>query len=179
MNGTNAWTMADANLVPRIEDGGVATVRSSTSVGLMRKNSWLGYLRRRDRSIGFPLRLNGNMPPAPEPTPPFGGVARPARAKPTAGNAIRVNPNRLCRLVHSSQIGSVFMTPLAMRRNGWKIAGTTIMSVLRRMARLGPMDNVGCGYCAAVHSTVHPHTRDQWRVSDMISMCGIMPTDSA
>src|SRR6476660_9355113 len=110
--------MADANLVPRIEDGGVAIVRSSTSVGLMQKSSWFGCLGRRDRSIGFRLKLNGNMPPAPGPTPPFGGVAPPARAKPTAANAIPVNLNRLCRSAHSMQIDSVFMTPWAMSAAG-------------------------------------------------------------
>src|SRR5262249_39958366 len=179
MNGIDAWMMADANLVPRIEDGGVKTVRSSTSAGLMQKSSPFRYLGRRDRSIGFRLKLNGNMPPAPEPTLPFGGVATPALAKPTAGNAIRVNLNRLCPSARSRQIGSVFMTPRAMRRSGWKIAGTTIMSVPRQMARPGPVVNVGCGFYAAAHSTVQPRTRAQRRVLDLISMCGIMPTDSA
>ena len=171
--------MADANLVLRIEDGGVATVRSSTSVGSMQKSSWFGCLGRRDRSIGFRLKLNGNMPPAPEPTPPFGGVAPPARAKPTAANAIRVNLNRLCRSAHSRQIGSVFMTPRAMRRSGWKIAGMTITLVPRQMARPGLVGNVGCGYYAAAHSTAHPHIHGQRRVSDMTSTCDTMPTDSA
>src|SRR5215470_13530029 len=179
MNGIDAWMMADANLVPRIKDGGVATVRSSTSAGLMQKNSWPGYLARRDRSIGFHQKRNGNMPPAPEPTPLFGGVAPPARAKPTAGNAIQVNLNRLCRSAHSRQIGSVFMIPRAMRRSGWKIAGMTIMSAPRQMARPEPVGNVGCAYYAAAHSTVHRRIRGQRRVSDMISMCVIMPTDSA
>ncbi len=172
-------TMADANLVPRIEDGGVATVRSSTSAGSMQKSTRFGYLGRRDRFIGFRLRLNGNMPPVLEPILPFGGVAPSARAKPTAGNAIQVNLNRLCRPAHSRQIGSVFMTPRAMRRSGWKIAGTTIMSVPRQMARRGPVGNVGCGYYAAALSTVHLPIHGQWRASDMISMCDIMPTDFA
>src|SRR4029077_17571016 len=109
MNGINAWMMADANLVPRIEDGGVATVRSSTSVGLMQKSSWFGCLGRRARSIAFRLKLNGNTPPAPEPTPPSGGVAPPARAKPTAGNAIRGNLKKLFRSAHSMKINLVFL----------------------------------------------------------------------
>lgn len=171
--------MADANLVLRIEDGGVATVRSSTSAGSMQKSSRFGYLGRRDRSIGFRLRLNGNTLPAPGPTPPFGGVAPSARAKPTAGNAIRVNLNRLCRSAHSMQIDSVFMTPRAMRRSGWKIAGMTITLVPRQMARPGLVGNVGCGYCAAAHSTAHPRIHGQRRVSDMTSTCDTMPTDSA
>ena len=179
MNGINAWMMADANLVPRIEDGGVATVRSSTSVGLMQRSSWFGCLGRRDRSIGFRPKLNGNMPRAREPTPPFGGVAPPARAKPTAANAIRVNLNRLCRSAHSMQIGSVFLTRRAMRRSGWKIAGMTITLAPRPMARPGPVGNVGCGYYAAAHSTVHPPIHGQRRVSDMTSTCDTMPTDSA
>ena len=179
MNGIDAWMMADANPVPRIKGGGAATVRSSTSAGLMQKNSWPGYPGRRDRSIGFQLKLNGNMPPALELIPPFGGVAPRARAKPTAGNAIQVNPNRLCRSAHSRQIGSVFMIPRAMRQSGWKIAGTTIMLVPRQMARPEPAGNVGCAYYAAVHSTVHQRIRGQRRVSDMISMCVIMPTGSA
>jgi len=170
--------MADANLVPRIEDGGVVTVRSSTSAGLMQKSSWFGCLGRRGRSIGFRPKLNGNMRPAPEPTLPFGGVTPPARARPTAGNAIRVNRNRLCRSAHSIQIGSVFMTQRAMPQSGWKIAGTTIMLAPRLMARPGPVGNVGCAYYEAAHSTVHPRIRGQWRVSDMIPMCDILLTDS-
>ena len=166
-----------ASIAPRIGNGDEATVRSSMSAGSMRRPSWLGFRKKRDRLIGCRAKPNGNMPPEVGRTPPIGGAATWAPARRTAGSAIPALLNKRRRSVRIRRTPMVFTTPQATRRSGWRIAGTIIIAARPRMVRRGSRDSVGFGCCGEARSTARLNICVRRPASGMIPTCDIRPTD--
>src|SRR6476469_5309499 len=94
------------------------------------------------------------MPRAVARTARIGGAVTWAPARQTAGSAIRALPNRPPQSVHTRPTLSACTTPRAMRRSGWRIAGTIIIAALRRTARRGSPVSAAFACCVAARSTV-------------------------
>src|SRR6476661_3745255 len=94
------------------------------------------------------------MPRAVARTARIGGAVTWAPARQTAGSAIRALPNRPRQSDHTRPTLSACTTPRAMRRSGWRIAGTIIIVALRRTARRGSPVSAAFACCVAARSTV-------------------------